>query len=531
MKSTASRFASVILLFLLCAVFGVYRLGWFDISFVVRPNTSYSENTDPNSPSDSENENETRSENISDTTGDDRTDETEPSKSDSASSDVEEKNENGGVCNIISAAEAKEGGYSRSYGEWNPSGSWILASADADGILPGYYSETKTTEYKVSYEMQADKSPYKPVYTPYETDKRSVTLYMGYIITETDKEGTVNIYSSDLKLIGSYNENEISPAWCRDNSDRPLFIYKDAYYYLDAKKGTFIEADYIPERDSRGANFDYTPDYGDDDNGRTFEVSSEIYDVYETIPKLFDEEGFQMAYRIPTLRYLYTLKDSVGNTVSDEVFYGAYAFSESRAAVIDGDGHLYYITKSGSVAVRTGKVRRDVELGRSVFDFYMEPITNGAESIGFYYFEHGLSRVRLLTVDYYRYDKYGIVYTVSDDDILIYANGDKFPTPVGYDVIAYSSGMILLEHNGKYGYMDYTGDWIVEPTLSYAEPFYEGLAVIGVGDEGELFAMINTDGEYVIPPGQFSYISNASSGVISAYGDDGWSILYKMKLG
>jgi hypothetical protein len=131
---------------------------------------------------------------------------------------------------------------------------------------------------------------------------------------------------------------------------------------------------------------------------------------------------------------------------------------------------------------------------------------------------------------------------------MIYTNGKEFEIPSGYDVIAYSSGMILLKHNGKYGYMSYTGAWVVQPTLSYAEPFYEGLAVIGDGRGN--YALIDTEGNFVIPYGVFSYISNASTGVIAAYIGEylstypgantqqnsnispvsrGWHILYKMK--
>ncbi|MBR6743728.1 MAG: WG repeat-containing protein, partial [Clostridia bacterium] len=158
-------------------------------------------------------------------------------------------------------------------------------------------------------------------------------------------------------------------------------------------------------------------------------------------------------------------------------------------------------------------------------------ITNGEESIGFYFFEHGLCRVRLMSVDYYRYEKYKRLYVVSDNDFIIYANGDRFPIPEGYDVISYSSGMILLEKDGKYGYMDYTGDWIVDPVLKYAEPFYEGLAVIGAGEDGKERALIDVSGQYVIPPGEFSYISHASTGLLTVWSDeDGWELLYKMKL-
>ena len=75
--------------------------------------------------------------------------------------------------------------------------------------------------------------------------------------------------------------------------------------------------------------------------------------------------------------------------------------------------------------------------------------------------------------------------------------------------------------------MDYTGAWIAQPIYDFAQPFYEGLAVVGFGEGDRL--MIDTEGNIVIPMGAYDYISNASSGVIAAWRDGhGWDILHKM---
>ena len=106
-------------------------------------------------------------------------------------------------------------------------------------------------------------------------------------------------------------------------------------------------------------------------------------------------------------------------------------------------------------------------------------------------------------------------------------NGKEFPLPEGYDIVSYSDGVILLTRDGKYGYMDYTGAWIAQPIYDFAQPFYEGLAVVGFGEGDRL--MIDTEGNIVIPMGAYDYISNASSGVIAAWRDGhGWDILHKM---
>ena len=67
---------------------------------------------------------------------------------------------------------------------------------------------------------------------------------------------------------------------------------------------------------------------------------------------------------------------------------------------------------------------------------------------------------------------------------------------------------------------------MVQPVYSYAEPYFEGLAVIGL-ESGEK-AMIDTAGNTVIPFA-YEHISNVSSGVIALYDSEtGWQILHKM---
>ena len=40
--------------------------------------------------------------------------------------------------------------------------------------------------------------------------------------------------------------------------------------------------------------------------------------------------------------------------------------------------------------------------------------------------------------------------------------------------------------------------------------------------------MLDTEGNIVIPAGQYDYISDVSSGVVAAYKDGVWSVLHKM---
>ena len=528
-RGIIKRIPAVLALLLLCAIVYFYVDGWFDVSFIVR------------SVSD-----ETTSGTQPETSAPD--DESSPSDTTSSAPQnpvVIPPNSNpetppSDLTVTFPDADSLGEGYSLSYKDWIPGASMLAEAHLTDFSLPNYFTSHKITVNEVSYVVNPDRNPHDVVYTPVSVDAPAVTLYMGYIIAETDAADRVNIYASDGTPLGSYDTNEITPAYCRDRDGRPLFLHSDAYYYLDAAAGKFAVSDYDPIRDNRGVLYDYTPDYGTSkEDGRQILAKREI--VEELIPvegadetpdatledqteDTLEEPLTGTFYVIPHIEYSFALADSEGTEINDTKYPGAFNFSDSLAAVLDEDGYLSYITRSGATAINSSTSYMNINLGRTVIEFYVLPLTNGPESVGFYFFEHGLARARLLTVDKVRYNN-GRVYVVSDENILITSSGEHFYIPLGYEIESYSSGMILLHGESGYGYMDYTGTWVVDPTLDEAETFYEGLAV--VCNDGQ-YALIDTTGNTVIPFGQFSYISNASSGVIAAY-DGEWHVLYKME--
>lgn len=136
-------------------------------------------------------------------------------------------------------------------------------------------------------------------------------------------------------------------------------------------------------------------------------------------------------------------------------------------------------------------------------------------------FDHGLMRVvRGL------YDYYSLGIRVREEDTLIYENGQYFAIPTGYKLCAYSDGVLLLERNGLYGYMDYTGKWITDPIFIYAKPFYEGLAV--VGNSSGQYCVIDTNGDIVLPMA-YEYVTECVNGAFAAFSiNDGWILFNKM---
>lgn len=407
-------------------------------------------------------------------------------------------------------------GFSRST-ETYTSDTSVFAYAGGFSFLPkvrSYYDGTKVT---VSYVRPDIQSAPEPVYTSEPAEVPAVQLYMGYILI--DNSSTVQLYSPDGVYLFTYRAAEYQPAYTRDRDGNPVFFHIErtetgvSKSYAVIGDGGFTPSDYDDAVDGRGLYFDYAPSYGISDN-------SLCRLVQKTTTMTKAEDGTETA----TDSYLWAYGTSAYWRRTSYRYSQAYDFSEDLAAVVDTDGKLFYIGQYGYQAYITQKNYYYYE--RYVVEYLLPPLTTGKESIGFYYYDHGLVRARRQVVDWYGLTYLNTLRVSLDEDVLLDKQGNIFPIPAGYEIEAYSDGVILLSRDGKYGYMDYTGAWIAQPIYDYARPFSEGTAVVGFSDGTRL--MIATDGSILIPAGVYSYISDTSSGVVAAWNGREWSILHKM---
>ena len=502
LRPLAVRIPALLIMLLLCAVAVLYLRGWFDISLIVRG-------------SDDENTNETETETTAGAVIDPPGETKAPSLSTEAPAGTEERPDASDTEPVqdMFAVEAIPDGNEASYAEWTPEGGWRLYELiGAETLLPNYFSSGKKIEFDISYSNRGDGSPNDVNYTPREVDRPAVYTYMGSLIVETEQDGVYNIISADGETVGSFDENVIVPAYCRDKDGKPLYeavgehgAGTGVYYYINEQTHTFDGADYIPAIDSRGVRFDYAPDYGAPSDSRTFTAR---------LRKRSDGDIYEFA-----------LADEKGKRLRDYNYTAAYEFSEERAAVVNEKGQLYYISRSGSTAIKAARTRKIPSQDRTVVDILLEPLTDGKESIGFYYYDHGLVRARVLAANYYRYNSKNETYAQSDENIVMTMEGERFYIPAGYEVKAYSCGMLLLNGAHGYGYMDYTGRWVIDPDLDEASAYSEGLAVIK--KDGKC-ALVDTNGGFVIPYGVYDHIEEPSTGIIAAYGGGKWTVIAKV---
>lgn len=447
------------------------------------------------------------------------------------------------------------------------SDAFVIAKLTPTFDIPSSYSLRKRTVDKLSVVQESDYSEFTGVYTPTEEDRPAIETYMGYLFIDDGEH--LAIVSSDGRYLTTFDDGNYIPAYTRDKSGSPLF-YKTTtvesaltdgidivrktetvrarephekdetvlieakvknegegnhateetreYYKLSSDGSYFVRSDYNDLTDSRGLYFDYPAYYGIGTGD--ISLCAETYDKY--LKNISGEISLEHRANWSYKRY--------GNALGDKKFERAYSFSEGLGCVVTEsyyqDGGMYFVNSSGNRAFSTLRKYNNTTIDRYLIENIVPPVTTGPESIGYFYYEHGLVRARFETIDYWGYDSNNIIRVNSSKEVLLDKSGNQFPLPSGYELEAYSDGMIMLSRNGLYGFADYTGKWIAQPIYTAAEPFSEGLAVLTLPD-GRC-GMIDTAGNIVLPFG-YKHISSCSSGVITAYSDEnGWEIFLKM---
>lgn len=398
----------------------------------------------------------------------------------------------------------------------------------------------------------------------------AVSLYMGYFLI--DDGTTLTVADSDGHPLCTMDSERLFCANVRDADGRPLFFEKSSvtvtvpavtetrtgldangnpvtqqvviqpakdvkvdinrYYYLSVQDGvgTFVESDYREEVDGRGAAVDTPAGYGTPDNG--FGRRVRVTRTYLTTLK-----GANVVLNKCAWCYL----NAASKTLTGYEFSRAYAYREGRAVAeytysfdaTRGDKFYTYEITSLVVLNERGKI---LFRPYSVFRYetwYMIswltfPDQLGEQALGFFYYDHGLLRVRRVTVDYsYWVYQSGEARILEDENILIDLNGNEVATPAGCELVSYSDGIMLLKTKERtYAYVDYRGVVIADPLFDRAHAFSEGLGVCREKQSGK-WGVIDTKGNTVIP---FVYdeMSQVSEGTIAAFKDGCWTIFRKM---
>jgi hypothetical protein len=83
------------------------------------------------------------------------------------------------------------------------------------------------------------------------------------------------------------------------------------------------------------------------------------------------------------------------------------------------------------------------------------------------------------------------------------------------DASSFSEGLAAVSRDGRWGYIDASGAWVIPPRFAAVEKFSEGLAVVMTGEysnETTRFGFIDRTGKFVIAP-RFDLATSFSDGV------------------
>jgi len=226
-------------------------------------------------------------------------------------------------------------------------------------------------------------------------------------------------------------------------------------------------------------------------------------------------------YYTVTKKLMWGYQNAAGETVIKPQYASANAFSgEGLAAVTDFDGSVFYINTKGKeiISIRNKVYIYPEEMSHvRIRQFYFEPVTNGIENLGTYYFDEGFTMVRYCWVS-----NFNTKQLYRNEFLLIDEKGDVFEIPGGYSLKGYSDGILLLEKDGRYGYMDTNGAWVSPAVYQEAHPFLQGLGV-AVNEDGK-YGLLDRAGNEVLPF-VFDHLSNVSDGKIAAFSEErGWEI-------
>ncbi len=389
------------------------------------------------------------------------------------------------------------------------------AFADGDTVsVSGIYDSTKHeikllasslyTEYTAGSETV---TKYSKVYSSYDASyvthsteitraRCKIVPYMGYLVMSFVDE---NDGSTRLSLLSSRGETlvenmgDIYPHYSRDYSNRPVFTDgADKYYVYENGAFTSIKRDTLRAQ----LYYDYPEEKLAEYNGKA-----------------------EVKYFPSSDRYRFVNPNTGKNYIGTKFVY-AFNFSlNGRAVIMNTSNEVKVINTSAKSTLGSSAWKYFPGTTSYVEYVYKMPDTLGIESLGFTGFDNGWLRIRVQAQSRMN-NSYGMI--AEDVDRLINIDGEYFDVPEGYTIEGYSNGVLMLSKNGLYGYYSINGYWIAHPMYTYAQPFVQGLAVVGFEDG--TVGMIDREGNIVMPF-VYTHISNVSSGIVSAYTEGvGWNV-------
>ncbi len=379
----------------------------------------------------------------------------------------------------------------------------ILVKSDIK--FDGGFSTGKETVNVAVKQVSSGGAIVKIVYEDKEVDVKTLELYMGYILINSE-DGVCALYDGEGELLVS-DMGDKAPANKRTASGEAVFTdASGAYYVLSEETNEFVSVE--ENKIVSALEYDYPAYSFENENGE------QIYAVYDSAKKNYKYYNAATSEQAIKTNYSYALSFDSNGYAFVKTTGGTVCIIDSAGKVVNQPSVYNYKCYPTPQSANQVYVRRYYELP------YVKDISAiGSGTVD----ENGWTRVRTRLIG-----RSESVYgkTLADYETIVNVfTGELFEIPKGYTLEGYSDGVLLLSKDGRYGYYSLEGKWIAHPIYTYASPFIQGLAVVGY--EGGTLGMIDTKGNIVLPFA-FSHISNVSSGLVSAYSESGGWEIFKL---
>jgi hypothetical protein len=335
-----------------------------------------------------------------------------------------------------------------------------------------------------------------------QTSRRTVEPFMDYLIIRSG-EYEILCTADGRVITRDFEALNLQIIRMRDAQNRTVFQSRtDESYFAydpdDGVRGSFAGISFNPVFGNRGVPFMYPSYYGADGASNMRRSRS--------------DGG----------RRLWGYADATtGRQIVNHRYNRAFNFSENIGITYQlepGRGNrLFFYNETGQNLLRWDQ------------NYYAPDIDDvNASHLGYYYFDNGLTRAYSSVLD-------RSTFEIVTREVILQHRTDargfsyfaEFYIPEDYNVRAYSNGMILLEKDGYFGFMNHLGEWVAQPIYRFAQPFFEGVAVIGL--ENGKRALIDTRGN-LLTRFRYDFISNCTGGIVALFErNEGWTILNKVR--
>jgi len=285
--------------------------------------------------------------------------------------------------------------------------------------------------------------------------------------TRTDTEGTTTAGSSEV--------SQITPEAAFDNKQEKPYLYPvknndDKWGYINSKGEVII--DFI---------YDYAGFFADGIavvslNGRygliDLDANTIVKPQFDYIGNFSEGLAYIVQYDADTARHGFI--DKNGNVLYSDYFNNNTGDFHDGLAVFEKDLNFGYVDKNGNIVIQP--------------EYFMA-----------YDFSEGLAAVANEDDKHGFIDKSGnlvipFIFEHNIEDTYLYQG--------------FSDGLAAVCMDGKFGYINKNGDFVIEPKFDYAGRFSDGLALVLVDG---LFGYIDRNGNYVIEP-KFAHASSFQNG-------------------